>query len=101
VTQIGTFSAFPESLRFRVAQFRTPESQVSKSGDYPLNASEGLSPIDPVIIPCPNCGAKITTVNAAVATRIQIPKANCDCGFDGAIEWVNPHFQDESQEQFG
>ena len=48
--------------------------------------------VEPVIIPCPNCGAKVATVNGAVATWIQIPESHCDCGYSGVIEWTNPRF---------
>jgi hypothetical protein len=48
--------------------------------------------VDPVIIPCPDCGAKIITPNGAVVEWMRIPEAHCDCGFSGVIEWVNPRF---------
>lgn len=47
----------------------------------------------PVVVPCPKCGAKIVTVNAAVAEWIQIPDAHCQCGFNGVIEWTNPDLE--------
>jgi hypothetical protein len=43
-----------------------------------------------VPILCPDCGRKVTTVNGEVVQWIEIPVAQCECGFSGRIEWVNP-----------
>jgi hypothetical protein len=48
--------------------------------------------VNQVVVPCPRCGEKITTVNGAVVEWIGIPDAHCACGFSGAIEWSNPRF---------
>ena len=72
-----------------------------KNEVVPSVQGEESCPIEPVIIPCPNCGTKALTVNGAVARWIQIPESHCDCGYSGVIEWTNPRFQAELLEQVG
>jgi hypothetical protein len=69
---------------------------LNKNGD---NISLKASGVEPVIIPCPACGAKAVTVNGAVAKWIQIPESHCDCGYSGVIEWTNPRLQGELLER--
>jgi hypothetical protein len=72
-----------------------------KNENAPLVASGESCPVEPVVIPCPNCGEKALTVNGAVATWIQIPESHCACGYSGVIEWTNPRLQDAPLAQVG
>ena len=42
-------------------------------------------------VPCPQCQAKIQTVNKEAVRYMRLPRVVCSCGFDGPLEWANPH----------
>ena len=46
--------------------------------------------VDWLDIPCPGCGDKFQTINAAAIRHVCFSDVRCDCGFAEDFEWINP-----------